>query len=482
MKRLSQYGRIKPRSYALVLIALALVSMLGVYLVSCSRGRRTHPPQLTIAPIEPQDQQQQPDGSKEGAGDIVLDPYQFELSRLIGDIDAARRSGASQDTAVVTSVSELLVIDFISEEEIEVAYKPLSIKATEVWAEDFTGDGVDDVLAGGGGFSYGDDTVSLVVQSGGSFEEEETILSYIEVTALFPFYLDYYDDVIDIVTANSISKRLVGLFSASGDLEPYRFYAGAYYPDADVYYSCAAKADMDGNGREDAVLTMYGFTFFDIYFGYEREIQEEEEYDLRGQNCAITPGEENDVIPDESIATEDPDVLQAIDQGTLVLTSYRVALGDFNGDELPDTALLCRALQGEMDHNILGTVYHCDSYLVVQLNNGVPEGKTENLVTFTMSQASIIGPGGEDIGSADFDQDGNLDLVLSVSGARAIATARGNGDGTFEDFVYLNLGNHHPYRLAIGEFDDIEGIDAVMTCPMEQTLMFFLNNSELAGQ
>jgi len=412
----------------------------------------------------------------------VLDPYQFELSRLIGDIDAARRSGASQDTAVVTSVSELLVIDFISEEEIEVAYKPLSIKATEVWAEDFTGDGVDDVLAGGGGFSYGDDTVSLVVQSGGSFEEEETILSYIEVTALFPFYLDYYDDVIDIVTANSISKRLVGLFSASGDLEPYRFYAGAYYPDADVYYSCAAKADMDGNGREDAVLTMYGFTFFDIYFGYEREIQEEEEYDLRGQNCAITPGEENDVIPDESIATEDPDVLQAIDQGTLVLTSYRVALGDFNGDELPDTALLCRALQGEMDHNILGTVYHCDSYLVVQLNNGVPEGKTENLVTFTMSQASIIGPGGEDIGSADFDQDGNLDLVLSVSGARAIATARGNGDGTFEDFVYLNLGNHHPYRLAIGEFDDIEGIDAVMTCPMEQTLMFFLNNSELAGQ
>jgi len=408
----------------------------------------------------------------------VLDPYQFELSRLIGDIDAARRSGASQDTAVVSSVSELLVIDFISEEEIEVTYTPLSIKATEVWAEDFTGDGVDDVLAGGGGFSYGEDTVSLVIQAGGSFEEEETILSYNEVTALFPFYLDYYDDVMDIVTASTI---LVGLFSASGDLEPYRFYAGGWYPDADVNYSCAAKADMDCNGREDAVLTMFGFTFFDIYFGYEREIQEEEEYDLRGQNCAITPGEENDVIPDESIATEDPDVLQAIDQGTLVLTSYRVALGDFNGDELPDTALLCRALQGEMDHNILDTVYHCDSFLVVQLNNGVPEGKTENLVTFTMSQASIVGPGGEDIGAADFDQDGNLDLVLSVSGARAIATARGNGDGTFEDFVYLDLGNHHPYRLAIGEFDDIEGIDAVMTCPMEQTLMFFLNNSELAG-
>ena len=456
---------------------LLLIVLLAASLAACA-GRH-HPRQPVfpvISPEQPSDQNpDDPNGNKGSASEIILEPHQFHLSRLIEDIDAARKQGASKDTAVVTSVMELLAVDLIDTETTGVTPTPLSVQASEVWAEDFDGDGYDDVLAGGTGVTFGDPIVSIVLQNGGLFTEYDAVLSYQVVTTVFPFHLDYYDDVMDLVCTDKLSCDFIGLFSASGDLEPYFFSAGGSRND--MYYSCAAKSDIDLNGSEDVALAVFGSKYFHVHFGYVGTVEEEEGFDPRGLNLGITADKSMKVIPDESTATEDEDVLAAINQGTLELTPYRVTLGDFNGDELPDVALLCRALTVEMDGTINGIVYRCNSFLVVQLNNGVPEGKTENLVTFTMSEASLVGPGGEDIGAADFDQDGNLDLVLSVSEAKVIATARGRGDGTFEDFVYWPLGNYHPYRLAIGEFDDEEGVDAVMTCPLEQTLMYALNRS-----
>lgn len=477
MAKLRGYNRSLPGLRAPTRFTLLLFVLLAASLAACA-GRH-HPRQPVfpvITPDQPSDQNHDnPNGGKESASEIILEPHQFHLSRLIEDIDAARKQGASKDTAVVTSVNELLAVDLVDTDEIEVTPTPLSVQASEVWAEDFDGDGYDDVLAGGTGVTFGDPIVSIVLQDGGLFTEYDAVLSYQVVTTVFPFHLDYYDDVMDLVCTDKLSCDFIGLFSASGDLEPYFFSLSLGV--SDMYESCAAKADMDSNGYEDAVLTVFQDKYFEVYFGHEGEIQEEEDFDPRGLNLGITSAKWMKVVPDESIATEDEDVLEAISQGTLELTPYRVTLGDFNGDELPDVALLCRALTVEMDGTINGIVYHCNSFLVVQLNNGVPEGETENLVTFTMSEASLVGPGGEDIGAADFDQDGNLDLVLSVSEAKVIATARGRGDGTFEDFVYWPLGNYHPYRLAIGKFDDEEGVDAVMTCPLEQTLMYALNRS-----
>ena len=37
-------------------------------------------------------------------------------------------------------------------------------------------------------------------------------------------------------------------------------------------------------------------------------------------------------------------------------------------------------------------------------------------------------------------------------------------------------------RVALGDFDSEEGVDAVMTCPLEQSLVFFLNNSEIVSE
>ena len=126
-------------------------------------------------------------------------------------------------------------------------------------------------------------------------------------------------------------------------------------------------------------------------------------------------------------------------------------------------ALLCQALEGSIEIEIETTTYNTRSFVVILKNNGVPEGSSEHIVTFTLSQAVAIGPAAEDIGAADFDQDGNLDLVVSISGASMIGTARGIGDGTFEGFQYQSNGvGCHPYRSAIDAFDDGVGLDVGM--------------------
>jgi len=442
------------------------------------------------APEEDSEDEQEPDTTKESSGTIAFNTESFHLSRIIGDVDAARMQGATQDTAVLTSVDELVTVDYAGAGLITTGTTSISVNATEIWAEDFTGDGADDLLAGGSGTSWGEPAVSLVTQSGSTFQEEDAILTYMEVTSLFPFYLDYYDDAMDIVATDKVTGYLMGEYSASGDLGPMHYESGASNMGGDVYHSCAAKDDMDGNGREDMVLTIFGKQRLEVHFGYEAWIDwdsfdEEnplESYDMRGLHAAKTTGKRMPVIPEDSTATDDPVVLDLLDQGMLVLTPYRVALGDFNGDLLPDVALLCRALEGNMPIEIATITYYTNSFVVILTNNGVPEGKTECTLTFTLSQAVAIGPASEDIGAADFDQDDNLDLVVAVSGAPFIATARGLGDGTFEEFEYHSTGGRHTYRLALGDFDSEDGVDAVMTCPLEQSLVFFMNNSEIVSE
>jgi hypothetical protein len=466
--------------------AIALL-VLPSTLPSCKSGNKTviSKGQPFVADTDPIDD---PDEPREGSGEILFNNSAYNLSRIILDVDTLRKASATLDSAIVASVDEVIAVDYGTTQPTQDGI-PVSINANEVWAEDFDGDGVDDILAGGAPRGEHGDTVSIILQSEGEYEETETILSDLKAAStVFPFYLDYYDVVMDILATDTGIERFIGEYRPTEEY-PIPSYFSCSTNIEGIYGSCAAKADMDLNEMEDVVVTVFKSVYYEIGFGYHATIEWDEytednpidQYDQRAIYSAITTGKWMPIIPYIITATNDPAVLTAIDEETISLSPYRVCLGDFNGDELPDVALLCKSLTNEMPITIGPVTYDTDSFLLVHLNNGQPE-VNEITLTFTLSQAELLGPTSEDIGTADFDLDGNLDLVVSVSGAPYIATARGNGDGTFEDFVYHSTGSQYTYRLAIGDFDEEEGKDVVMTCPLSQSLLFFLNNSEFAEQ
>ena len=230
-----------------MIVFIVVLGSMILALASCGgavKGNSSGLPWST--PEEDSEDEQEPDTTKESSGTIAFNTESFHLSRIIGDVDTARMQGATQDTAVLTSVDELVTVDYAGAGLITTGMTSISVNATEIWAEDFTGDGADDLLAGGSGTSWCEPAVSLVTQSGSTFQEEDAILTCMEVTSLFPFYLDYYDDAMDIVATDKVTGYLMGEYSASGDLGPMHYESGASHMGGDVYHSCAAKDDMDG--------------------------------------------------------------------------------------------------------------------------------------------------------------------------------------------------------------------------------------------
>lgn len=113
------------------------------------------------------------------------------------------------------------------------------------------------------------------------------------------------------------------------------------------------------------------------------------------------------------------------------LGTKAVALGDLNGDEIVDIAALNAGAS------------------TVTLFFG------EGDLNFGNRTAVPIGAGPEDIGLADLDDDGALDLIIAESFADtdgAIAVLLGNGDGTFRESQAFQAGNT-PNGVAIGEMN-----------------------------
>jgi uncharacterized protein YfaP (DUF2135 family) len=95
---------------------------------------------------------------------------------------------------------------------------------------------------------------------------------------------------------------------------------------------------------------------------------------------------------------------------------FNIAIGDINGDHLPDLAV------GAEDG--------------IDLLSGDGKGG------FASLGALLGGPGGgiaQGLGMGDFDQDGKLDLVVALE--RSVEVLAGNGDGTFQTPVAYGLGD-----------------------------------------
>jgi hypothetical protein len=75
-------------------------------------------------------------------------------------------------------------------------------------------------------------------------------------------------------------------------------------------------------------------------------------------------------------------------------------------------------------------------------------------VEFSSPVSYSVGTFPYDIVTADFNEDGKLDLAVANSGGTNISVLLGNGDGTFESAVNYDAGAPNPAFLAKGDFNN----------------------------
>jgi DNA-binding CsgD family transcriptional regulator len=105
-----------------------------------------------------------------------------------------------------------------------------------------------------------------------------------------------------------------------------------------------------------------------------------------------------------------------------------VAVGDFNGDGMPDLAV---ANRNSMEISIL-------------LGNG--DGTFQSPISYPTKGAP------NSIAVGDFNGDGHLDLAVVHANTTEISIMLGNGNGTFQDAIEHGTGSSH-LAIASGDFN-----------------------------
>jgi len=136
-------------------------------------------------------------------------------------------------------------------------------------------------------------------------------------------------------------------------------------------------------------------------------------------------------IPADAAAAKTPITFSTeFASGDFDLSASSLVVGDFNRDGRLDVA----ALEFPFVTTDPGTVL---------INLDVP--------TQQASASYTVGPGSDEILTADFNHDGNLDLAVANSTGNTVSILLGNGDGTFRPASDIIIGGH-PRAIAAADF------------------------------
>jgi hypothetical protein len=135
---------------------------------------------------------------------------------------------------------------------------------------------------------------------------------------------------------------------------------------------------------------------------------------------------------------------------------YGLVVGDFNGDGKQDLAAANKGTSGS---------------IAIYLGNG--DG------TFQAGEVYPAAPGAtyQILQSADFDGDGDQDLVVSDSSHDQVAVLLGNGDGTFRSAGLFATG-HIPWNVAIGDVNGDGNPDLAVADDGDNSITLLLGNGD----
>jgi hypothetical protein len=137
---------------------------------------------------------------------------------------------------------------------------------------------------------------------------------------------------------------------------------------------------------------------------------------------------------------------------------FDVAVGDFNGDGVPDIAATSPIAQ------------------TVIILLGKVDGNFQPAVSFS---AGLLGGSPTNLAVGDFNKDGKLDIITSLSGSFAVGSSVsvlfGKGDGTFSAPLLL-AANHTPGQLGVADFNKDGILDWVAGNTTQTSLTLALGN------
>jgi hypothetical protein len=139
-------------------------------------------------------------------------------------------------------------------------------------------------------------------------------------------------------------------------------------------------------------------------------------------------------MPTDAATTKPPITFSTeFASGDFDLSASSLVVGDFNRDGRLDVAAL-----ESSDITEFAT-----QPATVLINLGVP--------TQQITASYTVGLGSDEILTADFNHDGNLDLAVANAGSNTVSILLGNGDGTFRPANDIVIGGH-PKAIAAADF------------------------------